>query len=162
MHLQNTCIVFDSRGIPTGSLFRDFGGIRLVTDQLLKHGVCPGLAEGSAIDADVSAAQRNVVFSTLQTHIGELIRVVVNQTSLNETDCWARVANQYESAFERLGNDSRVEPEWIDRDRSLLFADTVPHDSRMAMRLEGLPREQSVIKVSNPLASFRGPKWSSR
>jgi siderophore synthetase component len=152
-HLQNACIVFDADGAPTATLFRDFGGIRILVDRLTEQDVGLELAPASPVAAGESMVYRNVLHSTLQTHVGELVRVLVRYTDLDESDCWDVVRGQYRTAFERLRADGDVPETWIASDESALFAETGLHNSRMAMRLQGIPRERAATEVTNPLAA---------
>jgi siderophore synthetase component len=153
MHLQNVCLVFDDDAVPTATLFRDFGGIRLLADRLAARGVGLELAPDSPVAAGESMVYRNVLHSTLQTHVGELVRLLVRHTDLDESDCWDAVRRQYRAAFERLRADGDVPEAWIASDESALFADAGLHNSRMAMRLQGVPRERAATEVTNPLGA---------
>ncbi len=153
MHLQNVCLVFDDDAVPTATLFRDFGGIRLLADRLAARGIGLELAPDSPVAAGESMVYRNVLHSTLQTHVGELVRVLVQHTDLEESDCWDAVRERYRAAFERLRADGDVPEAWIASDESALFADTGLHNSRMAMRLQGVPRERAATEVTNPLGA---------
>ena len=153
MHLQNVCLVFDGDAVPTATLFRDFGGIRLLADRLAARGIGLELAPASPVLADESMVYRNVLHSTLQTHVGELVRVLVRHTDLEESDCWDAVRERYRAAFERLRSEGDVPEAWIVSDESALFADTGLHNSRMAMRLQGVPRERAATEVTNPLGA---------
>ncbi|WP_265111225.1 IucA/IucC family protein [Halosolutus halophilus] len=150
-HLQNSYVVFED-GRPTGTLVRDFGGIRVHEERLAERGLSMEIYPDSDIEADDERDLHWKLFYALfQNHLTELFVALVESTPVDARECWAIVRDHCRSTFEDLRGSGVVSTERVDRDETALFAEPATHKALTTMRLEGKRHEYATSSVSNPI-----------
>lgn len=153
-HLQNALVAVED-GRPVAVLVRDFGGIRAHAGRLADHGFALDAYPDSDLDADGREdLYRKLYYALFQNHLAELVVALVRTTPVDESACWARVAERCHDAFDDLRADPAVPDERVARDEAALFAEPAVHKALTAMRLRGKRHEYVTSRVSNPLAPF--------
>ncbi|MEV0647342.1 IucA/IucC family protein [Phytomonospora sp. NPDC050363] len=136
-HLQNTIPVFVD-GTPVRMLFRDWGGARLHVPRMRAAGHVLDLFPGSVVATDdLDTMRAKVAYTTFQSHLAELIRLLAAEFGLPETAGWGLVR--------RIVAGSPAERS----DLRFLTAVTQPHKALLTMRTVG--DGDRYIPVANPL-----------
>ncbi|WP_306056784.1 IucA/IucC family protein [Natronococcus wangiae] len=154
-HLQNSLIVFDAaEARPVATLVRDLGGIRVHGERLAERGLSLEPYPDSDLDADGDEdLYWKLYYALFQNHLAELVATIADELPVDERDCWARIGEQCERAFETIRTDAAAPEERIRRDERALFAESTTHKALTAMRLRGKRHEYMTSEVSNPLST---------
>ncbi len=139
-HLQNSLPTFRA-GVPHRIAFRDFAGLRLHLPRLAGvparwpgDALWPGSVVGTA---DVDVMRAKLGYTAIQSHLGELVRHLVDRYPIPAAAAW-HVVRQ---VLDRCDADPA--------DHAFLTAPLVPHKALVRMRLAGAG--DLYVPVDNPL-----------
>lgn len=156
-HSQNVLIVFEE-GTPVKAIFRDWGGLRIFMPRLEGQGLHLELEPGSVtVVSDIDSSRNKLIHAALQVHIGEMIKVLCNETRVPPAELWKIVYDVIYSAYQYIGTlNPGLIPEIIS-DIVALTSATVSCKSMVSMQLKGM-RKEIYFKCSNPLFEFTAGK----
>src|SRR5215218_7272434 len=101
-HLQNSIPVFRG-GETVRVLVRDFGGVRILHERLVRQGIRADLHPGSAVVIeDVEDLRNKIYYPVFQNHLGELVACLVRRLDLEEQCLWRPVAEVCRRVFREL------------------------------------------------------------
>ncbi|BCB03733.1 IucA/IucC family protein [Bacillus sp. KH172YL63] len=147
-HLQNSVPVFKN-GKPVRFYFRDWGGARIYKPRLEAQGIFPAFYPGSITmtnKKDEMYAKAHYTF--FQSHLGEIIRLLVEETGVNESEFWQIVRDDCEQIFSSL---SMTVPLNVEEDRAYIYQGEVSHKALTKMRM--MPSSGYLYSpVPNPLS----------
>jgi siderophore synthetase component len=154
-HLQNSIPVFRG-GETVCVLVRDFGGVRILRERLVRQGIRTDLYPGSAVVIEDAEDLRNkIYYPVFQNHLGELIACLVRRLDLEEERLWRPVAEVCREVFRELKGDLTIR-EQAARDEAALFRPTLDLKAMTTMRLLGDVTHYTFSEVPNPLAEAEG------
>ncbi|GAX90010.1 IucA/IucC family protein [Effusibacillus lacus] len=154
-HLQNSVPVFRN-GELVRMIVRDFGGIRILPERLVKQGFEAVFYPGSATITDDVQDMRNIIcYSVIQNHFGELIAAIVRWLGIKERNLWEPVIEICRTIYRQLKNDPIIEQQAAE-DEKVLFQQTIDLKAMATMRLLGDISHNTFAKVPNPLAEIAG------
>lgn len=154
-HMQNSVAVFLD-GELTRILLRDFGGVRILAERLIKQGYQAEFYPGSSIVTNVAEEMRSIIsYSVMQNHFAELISCIVRELNIEESCLWKPVAEVCKSVFKELRKDPDI-AEQAAEDELSLFHPVIHLKALTTMRLRGDSTAYSFAKVPNPLAEWKG------
>jgi siderophore synthetase component len=154
-HLQNSIPVFRG-GEMVRLLIRDFGGVRILRERLVRQGIQADLHPGSAVvTEDVEDLRSKTYYPLFQNHLGELIACLVRRLDLEEVHLWRPVAEVCRGIFGELKGDPTI-CEQAARDETALFRPTLDLKAMTTMRLLGDVTHYTFSEVPNPLAEAEG------
>jgi len=154
-HLQNSIPVFRG-GETVCVLVRDFGGVRILRERLVRQGIRADLYPGSAVVIeDVEDLQNKVYYPVFQNHLGELVACLVRRLDVEEERLWGSVAEVCRGVFRELKGDPGIREQAV-RDESALFRPTLDLKAMTTMRLLGDVTRYTFSEVPNPLAQAKG------
>lgn len=146
-HLQNSIPIF-KQGKPVRFFFRDWGGARIYIKRLQSQGIKPAFYPGSVtLTDDRNEMYSKAHYTIIQSHFGEIIRLLAEISGVYERVFWAEVKKACEEVFSSLSFE--VE-ESVKEDQSYFFQDKVKHKALASMRIT---KSDSYMysKVANPL-----------
>jgi siderophore synthetase component len=150
-HLQNSVPVF-AKGAPVRMILRDFGGVRIWRERLLKQGFTTSFYPGSVtITEDGQDVQNKLFYAVFQNHLGELIRCLVREYGMEERELWKPIAEVARKVFASLKQDPLISAQ-AKEDEEALFAEELGLKALTTMRLLGDVSKYTFASVSNPLA----------
>jgi siderophore synthetase component len=153
-HLQNSIPVFRG-GETVCVLVRDFGGVRILRERLVRQGIRADLYPGSAVVIeDVEDLQNKVYYPVFQNHLGELVACLVRRLDVEEERLWGSVAEVCRGVFRELKGDPAIR-EQAARDEAALFRPTLGLKAMTTMRLLGDVTRYTFSEVPNPLAQAK-------
>lgn len=152
-HSQNVLVAFEN-GAPVKAIFRDWGGLRIFMPRLEEQGLHLEMEPGSVtVVAGIESSRNKLIHAVLQVHIGEMIKVLCNETQVPPSSLWKTVYDVIYSAYQYIGTlNPRLIPAIIS-DFVALTSATVSCKSMVAMQLMG-SRKEIYFKCSNPLHEF--------
>jgi siderophore synthetase component len=154
-HLQNSIPVFRG-GETVCVLVRDFGGVRILRERLVRQGIRADLYPGSAVVIeDVEDLRNKIYYPVFQNHLGELLACLVRRLDVEEERLWGPVAEVCRGVFRELKGDPAIR-EQAARDEAALFRPTLHLKAMTTMRLLGDVTHYTFSEVPNPLAQARG------
>jgi len=154
-HLQNSIPVFRG-GETVCVLVRDFGGVRILRERLVRQGIRADLYPGSpVVIEDVEDLQNKVYYPVFQNHLGELVTCLVRRLDVEEERLWGSVAEVCRGVFRGLKGDPAIR-EQAARDEAALFRPTLDLKAMTTMRLLGDVTRYTFSEVPNPLAQAKG------
>jgi siderophore synthetase component len=154
-HLQNSIPVFRG-GETVCVLVRDFGGVRILRERLLRQGIRTDLYQDSAVVIeDVEDLRNKIYYPVFQNHLGELVACLVRHLDVEEERLWRPVAEVCREVFRELKGDPTI-CEQAARDEAALFRPTLDLKAMTTMRLLGNVTRYTFSKVPNPLAEAKG------
>src|SRR5215212_5184002 len=154
-HLQNSIPVFRG-GETVYVLVRDFGGVRILRERLVRQGIRTDLYQDSAVVIeDVEDLRNKVYYPVFQNHLGELVACLVRHLDVEEERLWRPVAEVCREVFRELKGDPTIR-EQAARDEAALFRPTLDLKAMTTMRLLGDVTRYTFSKVPNPLAKAKG------
>lgn len=154
-HLQNSIPVFRG-GETVRVLVRDFGGVRILRERLVRQGIRVDLYPGSAVMIDdVEDLRNKIYYPVFQNHLGELVACLVRRLDLEEQCLWQPVAEVCRGVFRELKGDPAIH-EQAACDEAALFGPTLGLKAMTTMRLLGDVTHYTFSEVPNPLAEAEG------
>ena len=154
-HLQNSIPVFRG-GETVCVLVRDFGGVRILRERLVRQGIRTDLYQDSAVVIeDVEDLRNKIYYPVFQNHLGELVACLVRHLDVEEERLWRPVAEVCREVFRELKGDPTI-CEQAARDEAALFRPTLDLKAMTTMRLLGDVTRYTFSKVPNPLAEAKG------
>ena len=122
-----------------GFAYRDFGGLKLHTPTLSKHGhEVKSSPPGSLIlTEDMQELYENCHHTTFQSHLNQMIQAL----HLRKSRAWAIVREELAKVLEVEGNEAA---------RGLydfLMQDTAPLKCFLRMKMEGLYRDVQLVEI---------------
>jgi len=154
-HLQNSIPVFRG-GETVCVLVRDFGGVRILRERLVRQGIQTDLYPGSAVVIeDAEGLRHKIYYPVFQNHLGELVACLVRRLDLEEERLWRPVAEVCREVFRELKGDPAIR-EQAARDEAALFRPTLDLKAMTTMRLLGDVTHYTFSEVPNPLAEAEG------
>ena len=154
-HLQNSIPVFRG-GETVCVLVRDFGGVRILRERLVRQGIRTDLGQDSAVVIeDVEDLRNKIYYPVFQNHLGELVACLVRRLDVEEERLWRPVAEVCRGVFRELKGDPTIR-EQAARDEAALFRPTLDLKAMTTMRLLGDVTRYTFSKVPNPLAEAKG------
>ena len=154
-HLQNSIPVFRG-GETVCVLVRDFGGVRILRERLVRQGIRTDLYQDSAVlIEDVEDLRNKIYYPVFQNHLGELVACLVRHLDVEEERLWRPVAEVCRGVFRELKGDPTIR-EQAARDEAALFRPTLDLKAMTTMRLLGDVTRYTFSKVPNPLAQAKG------
>jgi siderophore synthetase component len=154
-HLQNSIPVFRG-GETVCVLVRDFGGVRILRERLVRQGIRTDLYQDSAVVIeDVEDLRNKIYYPVFQNHLGELVACLVRRLDVEEERLWRPVAEVCRGVFRELKGDPTIR-EQAARDEAALFRPTLDLKAMTTMRLLGDVTRYTFSKVPNPLAEAKG------
>ena len=154
-HLQNSIPVFRG-GEPVRVLVRDFGGVRILRERLVRQGIRVDLYPGSAVVIeDVEDLRNKIYYPVFQNHLGELVACLVRRLDLEEQCLWQPIAEVCRGVFRELKGDPAIH-EQAACDEAALFRPTLGLKAMTTMRLLGDVTHYTFSEVPNPLAEAKG------
>ena len=103
-HLQNSIPVFRG-GETVRVLVRDFGGVRILRERLVRQGIRVDLYPGSAVVIeDVEDLRNKIYCPSSRTHLGELVACLVRRLDLEEQCLWQPIAEVCRGSFVAQGD----------------------------------------------------------
>ncbi|NLP52818.1 IucA/IucC family protein [Bacillus sp. RO1] len=150
-HLQNSIPVFRN-GKPVRFYFRDWGGARIYRPRLQSQGIFPDFYSGSLIETDaIYDIHTKAHYTIIQSHIGEIIRLLVESSGVEESEFWQAVDNKIEAVFQCLESSTEVN---VKEDRTYFYQDKISHKALTKMRLN--PSDGYMFSdIDNPLSASR-------
>jgi siderophore synthetase component len=149
-HLQNSIPVFRGGEI-VRVLVRDFGGVRILRERLIRQGIRVDLYPGSAVKIeDVEDLRNKIYYPVFQNHLGELVACLVRRLDLEEQYLWRPVAEVCRGVFRELKGDPAIY-EQAACDEAALFRPTLGLKAMTTMRLLGDVTHYTFSEVPNPL-----------
>ncbi|MCA1062677.1 IucA/IucC family protein [Rossellomorea sp. AcN35-11] len=146
-HLQNSVPVFKN-GRPVRFYFRDWGGARIFKERLDSHLELPAFQAGSVtMTGNKEEMYSKAHYTIFQSHIGEIIRLLVEASGVFEGEFWALVKVSCEDTFTTL---TYTVPANVEEDRAFLYQKEVKHKALTKMRMWP-SQEYLYSQVSNPL-----------
>ncbi|EDL66720.1 IucA/IucC family protein [Bacillus sp. SG-1] len=147
-HLQNSVPVFKN-GKPVKFYFRDWGGARIYTKRLKAQGLKPNFLSGSLIQtSDPDEMYSKAHYTIIQSHIGEIIRQLVECSGLNEGLFWREVKTAMENVFLSLSYSAGQN---VKEDRIFFYQEKMRHKALTKMRMSDSDG-YLYSSVTNPLA----------
>ncbi|WP_409254240.1 IucA/IucC family protein [Bacillus sp. SCS-153A] len=147
-HLQNSVPVFKN-GRPVKFYFRDWGGARIYTKRLEAQGLKPDFLPGSLIQtSDRDEMYSKAHYTIIQSHLGEIIRQLVECSGLNESLFWREVKTAMEKVFHSLSSSANQN---VEEDRSFFYKQKMRHKALTKMRMSDSDG-YLYSSVTNPLA----------
>ena len=154
-HLQNSIPVFRG-GETVCVLVRDFGGVRILRERLVRQGIQTYLYQDSAVVIEnVEDLRNKIYYPVFQNHLGELVACLVRRLDVEEERLWRPVAEVCRGIFGELKGDPTIR-EQAARDEAALFRPTLDLKAMTTMRLLGDVTRYTFSKVPNPLAEAKG------
>ena len=154
-HLQNSIPVFRG-GETVRVLVRDFGGVRILRDRLVRQGIRADLHPGSSVVIeDVEDLRNKIYYPVFQNHLGELVACLVRRLDLEEQCLWRPVAEVCRGVFRELKGDPAIH-EQAACDEAALFRPTLGLKAMTTMRLLGDVTHYTFSEVPNPLVEAEG------
>jgi siderophore synthetase component len=150
-HLQNSIPVFRG-GETVRVLVRDFGGLRILRERLVRQGIRVDLYPGSAVVIkDVEDLRNKIYYPVFQNHLGELVACLVRRLDLEEQCLWQPVAEVCRGVFRELKRDPTIH-EQAACDEAALFRPTLGLKAMTTMRLLGDVTHYTFSEAANALA----------
>src|SRR5215212_7029489 len=154
-HLQNSIPVFRG-GEPVRVLVRDFGGVRILHERLVRQRIRVDIYPGSAVVIeDVEDLRNKIYYSVFQNHLGELVACLVCRLDLEEQPLWQPVAEVCRGIFRELKGDPASHKQAA-CDEAALFRPTLGLKAMTTMRLLGEVTHYIFSEVANALAEAEG------
>src|ERR671921_399948 len=154
-HLQNSIPVFRG-GETVRMLVRDFGGVRILRERLVRQGIRADLYPGSAVVIeDVEDLRNKIYYPVFQNHLGELVACLVRRLDLEEQCLWQPVAEVCRGVFRELKGDPGIH-EQAACDEAALFRPTLGLKAMTTMRLLGDVTHYTFSAAANALADAEG------
>ncbi|WP_270180851.1 IucA/IucC family protein [Alkalihalobacillus sp. CinArs1] len=143
-HLQNTVCVFKD-GVPERVIFRDNGGIRILTERLETF-VALGALDNSTNLLTTKPEELHDIFfhAIIHNHIGEMNVALSRRLDLDEQSLWNPVRKVVRDVYESLKSDTEHDYELLKATRSRMKA-------LVKMRLTNKYTENMYVDVVNPL-----------
>ena len=149
-HQQNTLMVFDKDGNPIKAFSRDFGGVRVHRPTLLKAGFNIEPIKGAVTIRDDKDEVRNkLLYTTYQSHIGEVILHLCEKLNLEEQLFWDIVLKNSKECFFSLKED--LSPEVYSKEFNEIFNEDWNLKSLTKMRLDDTSHDYIYTKLVNPI-----------
>lgn len=146
-HLQNSIPVF-KMGKPIKFYFRDWGGARIYLKRLISQGISPVFyPESMIVTNSLDELHSKAHYTFIQSHIGEVIRLLVEVSGIYEGEFWKEVKKTCEVVFETLSQD--VE-HTVKEDLSFFFQKKVKHKALTSMRISEAD-SYLYTTVNNPI-----------
>jgi siderophore synthetase component len=151
-HLQNSIPVF-KQGKPVRFYFRDWGGARIYKKRLASRGMNPAFYPGSmTLTDDLNEMHYKAHYTIIQSHIGEMIRLLTEISGVYEGIFWGEVKRVCEEVFRSLTSEAGQS---VQEDRLFFFQEKVNHKALASMRMTQADGYLYSI-VANPLGK-KGP-----
>jgi siderophore synthetase component len=145
-HLQNCLPVFSTGGAPRRLALRDLAGLRVHPGRLAARGHRLALWPGSVIvTTDPDALRAKLAYTSLQAHLGELVRHFAVAELLDESTTWRAIRSIVDNVYD----DLRADNPHAAADHAFFTAPTVAHKALVRMRLGGAG--DRYVPVDNPL-----------
>jgi siderophore synthetase component len=121
-HQQNTLMVFKN-GKPQKVMSRDFGGIRIHKPTLSQSGFDIKSYPGAVTIRDDKDEIRNkLLYTTYQSHLGEIILLLSKEYDLNENILWKIVRNISKECFKSIKDD--IDKKIYEEEYTMIFHKT--------------------------------------
>ena len=143
-HLQNVLVTLDDTGTPTGAIFRDFEGTKLIPgyhDAALRW-FDPSVIASMTYDAE--RGWRRVSYCLLVNHLAEIVATLAERSPGAADRLWPTVRRAIERYANRCGRPPRLE--------ELLAGAPLPAKTNLRARwARSADRDAEYVWLTNPL-----------
>lgn len=149
-HQQNTLMLFNSSGIPKKVLSRDFGGVRVHRPTLKKAGYnIEPIKNAVTIRDDKDEVRNKLLYTTYQSHLGELILLLSKEFNIEENLFWDILLSLSNECF--LKHSNELEKDIYLEELSKFFHEDWNLKSLTKMRLDNTSHDYIYTKLNNPM-----------
>ncbi|MCA9662228.1 MAG: hypothetical protein KC486_28070 [Myxococcales bacterium] len=151
LHLQNTLVAVDARGL-AGFISRDLGGVRILARRLAARGRHLTFAPGSFIATDdVDELRDKLNHTLLQAHLAAVLRWAERDLGIPAARGWAHVRAAILRIAEELAADARCRADAL-ADRDALLRPRCRSKALLHMRIAERISDYAYGEVDNVLA----------
>lgn len=149
-HQQNTLMVFSKDGNAIKAFSRDFGGVRVHRPTLLELGFNIEPIKGAVTIRDDKDEVRNkLLYTTYQSHLGEIILHLCEKLNMQENLFWDIVLENSKECFASLKDD--LSEKVYSTEFNKIFNEDWNLKSLTKMRLDDTSHDYIYTKLVNPM-----------
>lgn len=151
-HQQNTLMLFKD-GQPQKVMSRDFGGVRIHKPTLNQAGFDITPYPGAVTVRDDKNEVRNkMIYTTYQSHLGEIILLLSKTYKIEETILWAIVQEISKDCFQSM--QSEMDIQTYEEEYTMIFSEQWNLKALTRMRLDETSHDYIYVPLSNPISDL--------